>query len=106
MIKDTILEGCPTCNIALVSPYQWGRYPTSTDNEMKELSNKLKEIADYRGLEFEDLYRRSSVRLNDATFNSTYFYEEDEVHLNEEGHKKFLYPKFKQLILGMTNTLS
>lgn len=102
---DTILERCPICNIALVSPYQWGIYPTSSDNKMKELSNKLKEIAEYRGFEFLDLYRQSSVRPNDATFNNTYFYDGDKVHLNEEGHKKFLYPKFKQLILGMTNTL-
>lgn len=103
---DIILERCPLCNIALVSPYQWGIYPTSTDNKMKELSNKLKEIADYRGFEFLDLYKRSSVRPNDVTFNSTYFYNGDKVHLNEEGHRKFLYPKFKQLVLGLTNKLS
>lgn len=103
---NIILERCPNCNIALVTPYQWGIYPTNTDNKMKELSQKLKEIADNRGLEFLDLYKRSSVRPNDVTFNSTYFYNGDRVHLNELGHKKFLYPKFKQLILGMTNKLS
>ena len=73
---------------------------------MKELSQKLKEIAENRGIEFLDLYKKSSVRPNDATFNSTYFYNGDKVHLNELGHKKFLYPKFKQLVLSMVEELS
>lgn len=103
---DIILQQAPLCNIALVSPYQWGIYPTNTDNKMKELSQKLKEIAENRGIEFLDLYKNSSVRPNDTTFNNYYFNEGDKVHLNELGHKKFLYPKFKQLVLSLTNTLS
>ena len=103
---DIILQRCPLCNIALVSPYQWGVYPTNTENKMKELSQKLKEIAENRGIEFLDLYKKSSVRPNDTIFNTTYFYNSDKVHLNELGHKKFLYPKFKQLVLSMVDTLS
>lgn len=103
---DIILQRCPLCNIALISPYQWGVYPINTENKMKELSQKLKEIAENRGIEFLDLYKKSSVRPNDVTFNSTYFYNGDKVHLNELGHKKFLYPKFKQLVLGMIEKLS
>lgn len=86
----------PIAPIGIIAPTPWQGYPTTllTNNRMEKYVEALKQIAEYRGVPFLDLYHCSNLRPEDQTNRNTLFYNSssldgngDGVHPNELGHK-------------------
>ena len=100
---DNFYAVAPGKVLALVTPCPWYGYPPTTDgNWMEQYSDAIVAIAKRRGLPCLDLYHGSGMRPWDETFRVMFYNEngvQDEgVHPNSEGHRVFLYPKFREFI--------
>lgn len=91
---DNYFSICPTQPIGIIAPAPWYAFPTTTPNNyMEQYTNLLKQIAEYRGVPFLDLYHASNLRPEDATNRDLCFSSQeldghgDGTHPNELGHK-------------------
>lgn len=92
---DNFFSICSTTPIGIIAPTPWQTNPTTNVNShMNTYVEKLKQICDYRGIPFLDLYHSSNLRPEDETNRKLCFYNKveldgngDGVHPNELGHK-------------------
>lgn len=93
---DAYYDAMVTTPIGIIAPTPWKAYPTSklTNNRMEDYAHALKQIADYRGVPFLDLYHNSNLRPDNEANRNACFYNGtsldgngDGVHPNELGHK-------------------
>lgn len=91
---DNYFSICPTQPIGIIAPAPWYAFPTTaTNNYMEQYTELLKQIAEYRGVPFLDLYHKSNLRPEDSTNRDLCFYSQsldghgDGTHPNELGHK-------------------
>lgn len=99
-----------TAPIGIIAPSPWRPYPTTTpNNRMSDYVSALKQIAEYRGVPFLDLYHCSNLRPENATNREACYYDReldgngDGVHPNELGHKIIaskIYEFVKMLLLN------
>lgn len=101
---DNYFTNYPTQPIGMIAPSPWKDYPTITpNNQMEQYVEKLRQIADYRGVPFLDLYHHSNLRPENSINREALFYHAsldghgDGVHPNEDGHK-ILASKIEQFI--------
>lgn len=109
---NTTLNGyfaiCPTAPIGIIAPCPWLTCPTtSVGNSMELYTEKLRKIAEYRGVPFLDLYHCSNLRPEDETNRNACFYNGtsldgngDGVHPNELGHK-IIASKIREFVLSL-----
>jgi lysophospholipase L1-like esterase len=106
---DNYFANYPTQPIGMIAPTPWKDYPTTTpNNQMEQYVEKLRQIAEYRGVPFLDLYHHSNLRPENATNREALFYHQtldgngDGVHPNAEGHK-IIASKIEQFIKGVAS---
>lgn len=103
---DNFYKLAPGKVLALVTPCPWYSYPPTTeDNWMELYSSAIVAIAKRRGLPCLDLYHGSGMRPWEETFRASFYNEngvqDDGVHPNSEGHRVFLYPKFREFLKAL-----
>lgn len=83
-----------TAPIGIIAPSPWRPYPTTTpNNRMSDYVTALKQIAEYRGVPFLDLYHCSNLRPENAANRAACYYDGeldgngDGVHPNALGHQ-------------------
>lgn len=87
-----IYNHAPNAKIIMFAPTPWSAYyPYASDEggKMKELTEALRKVCEYRGIQYVDLFHCTGLRPQNATFRAEYYY--DTVHPNNKGHK-WLYP--------------
>jgi lysophospholipase L1-like esterase len=101
---DNFYSICPTTPIGIIAPSPWQPFPTTTPNNRMELyTEAIRQVCNYRGIPFLDLYHISNLRPQDETNRALCFYSQsldgngDGVHPNELGHK-ILAPKIYEFI--------
>lgn len=95
----------PTKPIGIVAPTPWKTYPTTltTNNRFEDYTAVLKQIAEYHGIPFLDLYHNSNLRPENEANRDACFYDSeldgnaDGVHPNALGHS-IIAPKFFEFI--------
>lgn len=103
---DNFFGTHPTTPIGIIAPSPWQSYPTTklTNNWFEDYTNALKQICDYRGVPFLDLYHHSNLRPENEANRNACFYNGasldgngDGVHPNELGHK-IIAPKIYEFV--------
>ena len=106
---DNYFAVMPTAPIGIIAPTPWMSYPTSllSNNRFDDYTSALKQICEYRGVSFLDLYHHSNLRPeNEANRNACYYNgasvdgNGDGVHPNELGHK-IIAPKIYEFVKTM-----
>lgn len=106
---DNYFAIMPTVPIGIIAPTPWMSYPTTllTNNRFEDYTNVLKQIADYRGVPFLDLYHHSNLRPENEANRNACFYGRasldgngDGVHPNELGHK-IIAPKIYEFVKSL-----
>ncbi len=103
---DNFYSVAPTKPIGLVTPCPWAGFPPSAENNwMDQYSNAIVAIARSRGIPCLDLYHSSGMRPWDASFRESFYVEngvvDTGVHPNSEGHRVFLYPRFREFLKSL-----
>ena len=103
---DNFYSVAPTKPIGLVTPCPWAGFPPSAENNwMEQYSNAIVAIARSRGIPCLDLYHSSGMRPWDASFRESFYVEngivDAGVHPNSEGHRVFLYPRFREFLKSL-----
>lgn len=80
--------------IGIVTPTPWSNYYPGMANPESYI-NAIIAIAKNKGIPYLDLFHCSNLRPWDSTFNAMYFNNADGTHPNNEGHRKFIYPKMR-----------
>ena len=105
---DNFFQICPTTPIGIIAPSPWSTTPTtSVGNNMEQYVIKLKQIAEYRGIPFLDLYHCSNLRPEIQSNRELCFANGvnldgngDGVHPNELGHK-IIASKIREFVLSL-----
>ena len=103
---DAYFAVMPVAPIGIIAPTPWMGYPTTltTGNRMAEYTEKLRQIAEYRGVPFLDLYHHSNLRPENEANRDECFYDGnpldgngDGVHPNALGHE-IIAPKIYEFV--------
>lgn len=101
---DNFFAICPATPIGIIAPAPWSYNPTTTPgNQMEQYVEKLRQIANYRGVPFLDLYHGSNLRPEVGASAVLTFDgavpdgSTGAVHPNNLGHK-IIYPKIREFI--------
>lgn len=107
---DNFYTICPATPIGIIAPTPWLGWPTTTpNNRMEQYVEAMKQVCEYRGVPFLDLYHESNLRPENATNRELCFYSQsldgnaDGVHPNNLGHKIIapkIYEFVKKLLLA------
>lgn len=106
---DNYFSVMPTVPIGIIAPTPWKTQPTTllTHNRFADYTNALKQIAEYRGVPFLDLYHKSNLRPENDENCDLCFYggasldgNGDGVHPNELGHK-IIAPKIYEFVKSL-----
>ena len=109
---DNYFEVMPVVPIGIIAPAPWKSYPTTklTNNRFADYVEALKQICEYRGVPFLDLYHGSNLRPENEDNCDTCYYSGssldgngDGVHPNELGHMIIapkIYEFIKTLLIG------
>lgn len=102
---DNLYSVLPTVQLGIVSPSPWVGKTPSDNSTMTEYADKMKQIAERRGIPFLDLFRCSGLRPNEESFRNL-AYSKDEgngVHPDETGHKMIAsqFYRFLDSLIGI-----
>jgi lysophospholipase L1-like esterase len=107
---DNYFSVMVTAPIGIIAPSPWRPYPTTTpNNRMSDYVSALKQIAEYRGVPFLDLYHHANLRPKNAANRAACYYDGDldgngdGVHPNALGHQIIaskIYEFVKTLLLN------
>lgn len=84
---NAIIQYAPDALLGIMAPTEWQGY--YHNSETQQYVKLLKDIAEYRGIPFLDLYTASNLRPNESVFRNTYYLNADGTHPNTLGHKRF-----------------
>ena len=84
---DAAISYAPDALLGIIAPTEWQGYYYDTNS--RAYVQLLKDIANYRGIPFLNLYTSSNLRPNKSAFRTTYYLNADGTHPNTLGHKRF-----------------
>lgn len=99
---NNIYAQVPNVVLGIIAPNPWfSPNPMSKDTQTnvgRDYVNILKNICEYRGVPFLDLFHCSGIRPWTYSAKRDLYYSKDGVHPNEQGHEMFLYPHIREFI--------
>lgn len=86
---DAIYAKLPAVQLGIVSPTPWQNNQPENNGTMSRYVEKLEAICKRRGIPYLDLFHRSGLRPNEASYRALVYSNDDGagVHPNEIGHK-------------------
>jgi lysophospholipase L1-like esterase len=103
-IYEQLLVINPNAKIVWFTPIQRSIQDTQNSQAaiLKDYRNIIIQKADSLGCEYLDLWN-TGVNVYNSKFITDWFVSADGTHLNDEGHKAFLYPKIVKFIKEVLN---
>ena len=100
---DNLNSRLPVVPVGIISPTPWqSSKPWDDSNSATQYVELLKDICDYRGLPFLDLYHNSGLRPWDENYRTLMYSRDDGngTHPDEKGHKLF-YPQVREFMKAL-----